>query len=139
MNLQTESNATNRIHNSRTNRKMLTDENPTVRYSSPMLALDAGGFIQECGESIETIFGYRKHELVWQHISCLFPNFVEVVLMQENRLNPLLSYLCHCDHVFEAIHKQGHVVICNLNFFLVENKGTPKLRMIVRPVANAKS
>ena len=140
MNLQIESSATDKIHNlSHANRQMLTNEKPTARYSSPMLALDVDGLIQECGESIATIFGYREHELVWQHISCLFPSFAEVALMQGSRLNPLLGYLCHCDHVFEAISKQGQVVICNLNFFLVENKGTPNLRMIVRPVTSAES
>lgn len=137
MNLQIESSANDRIQNfSRANRQILSVDNPTMRYSSPMLALNTDGFIQECGESIQTIFGYRQHELIWQHISRLFPHFSDVALMRGDRLNPMLSYLCHCDHVFEAINKQGEVVICNLNFFLVENKGVPNLRMIVRPVAN---
>ncbi len=139
MNLLMENTATNSIHSySSASEPKQAGENSIMRYSSPMLALDSDGFIQECGEFIEAIFGYRPHELVWQHISCLFPHFSDVALMQGDRLNPLLNYLCHCDHIFEAINRQGEVVICNLNFFLVENKGVASLRMIVRPVAIAK-
>ncbi|MBI5890693.1 MAG: hypothetical protein HZB47_08460 [Nitrosomonadales bacterium] len=118
--------------------KMLADQRAAGWRSPPALALDAGGFIQECGMCAETIFGYRQHELFWQHISCLIPSFADIPLMQGNRIDPMLNYICHCDHVFEAVDKQGKVVACNLNFFLVENKGVSSLRLIVRPVANAR-
>jgi PAS domain S-box-containing protein len=140
MNLQMESSNRSRLNIlPRADQQTLIDKQMTKRQSPPTLTLDANGSIQECSNSIETIFGYHPHELVWQHISCLFPRFSEVALIQGNQLNPMLNYLCHCDHVFEATDKRGDVVICNLNFFIVENKGTPNLKLIVRPVANAKS
>lgn len=118
---------------------MLSEEYPAERFSPPALSLDAQGFIQASGKSVEKLFGYRQHELVWQHISCLFPKFAEIALMEGDQLNPLLRYLCHCDHVFEAINKQSEIIICNLNFFLIEHRGTPNLKLIVRPVGGAKS
>lgn len=120
-------------------RKTLTDEELTERYDPPAFSLDGRGFIQECGKSVEKLFGYRQHELVWQHISCLFPKLADVSLIQENRLNPMLYYICRCGHVFEAINKQSDTIVCNLNFFLIEHEGVSTLRLIVRPVAGAKS
>ena len=140
MNLQIESSAINKIDISGyATRHALTEEHGIERYSPPSLSLDIDGTIQKCGKSVETLFGYRPHELAWQHISCLFPKFSEVALVEGNRLNPLLSYLCHCDHAFEGISKQSDIIICNLNFFLIEHKGLQNMRLIVRPVANEKS
>jgi PAS domain S-box-containing protein len=140
MNLQIESNQTNRTDvQADLTRNKLVEEHWTERYSPPSFSLDAAGYIQKCGQAIEKLFGYQQDELVWQHISCLFPKFTEVTLLQDKRLNPQLSYLCHCDHEFEAINKQSDVVTCNLNFFLVENKGQQNVRLIVRPVARQKS
>lgn len=140
MNLQIESSAINKIDVSvYAKRETLTEVHPNERYSPPAISLDADGFIQACNKSVEELFGYRQHELVLHHISCLFPKLTEVALMQGNRLNPLFNYICHCDHVFEAINRQSDIVICNLNFLLVENSGKLNLRLIVRPIANAKS
>ncbi|MDO8990308.1 MAG: hypothetical protein Q7U91_11830 [Sideroxyarcus sp.] len=136
MNLQIESSAkTKNMDSSQSRRLVLKAEHLTERHTPPVLLLDVNGFIQECGKTVEKIFGYRQHELVWQHISCLFPQLVDMPLMQGNHLNPMLNYICHCDHVFEAINKQSDIVVCHLNFFLVEYKGMQNLRLIVRPVA----
>ena len=138
MNLQIESDAINEIDVSAyAKRQTLTEVRPAEQHSLPLLSLDVDGLIQECDKSVETLFGYRQHELVLHHISCLFPKLKEVALMQGNRLNPLFNYICHCDHVFAAIKRQGGIINCKLNFFLVENKGKLNLRLIVRPIANA--
>jgi hypothetical protein len=138
MDLQIKSNAINKIDTSRfAIHHALTDEPCAERHSPPSFSLDTFGFIRSCGSSIERIFGYSRHELEWQHISCLFSKFSEVSLMLDERLNPLLSYLCHCDHVFEAIDKHGDIISCKLNIFVIENNGMPSMRLIVRPVANA--
>jgi hypothetical protein len=140
MNLLIESGTMNKSNiSSHAIRHTLIDEHETERYSPPALSLDANGYIRECDKTVEKLFGYLQHELLWQHISCLFPKFLEMDLLQGNRLNPILSYICHCDYVFEAINKQSETVICNLNFFLMESKGTQNLRMIVRSIANARS
>ena len=115
----------------------MTEEQGMELYTPASLSLDSRGYIQTCSRPVEKLFGYRQHELLWQHISCLFPQFFEVARIQGERLNPLLNYLCHCDHDFEAIDKQGEAIICNLNLFLVENDGQQSLRLIVRPLVSA--
>ena len=117
----------------------LTDEPGIGRHAPPSLTLDASGFIQDSEESIENLFGYSRQELAWQHVSCLFPKFSEVSLMKDELLNPLLGYLCHCDHVFNAVDKQGDIINCNLNIFVIEHKKISNIRLIVRPVAKASS
>ncbi|HLP97817.1 MAG TPA: PAS domain-containing protein [Sideroxyarcus sp.] len=141
MDLQIENGAThiNAAHlNIHSYAKRRTRNEECLEYSSPAaFSLDANGFILECDRSVETLFGYSQLELVWQHISCLFPKLAEVALIQSGRLNPMLNFICHCDHIFEAIDRQSGIVTCNLTFLLVENKGTQNLRLIVRPVAAA--
>lgn len=140
MNLQIESNLITKFDTSSYLKlHTLTKEQPLERYSPPSLSLDTDGFIAQCGTSIEDLFGYTQQELMWRHICCLFPKFSEVELMQSGRMNPLLSYLCHCDHEFDAINKQGKIITCNLNFFLMDINGMPSLRLIVRPVSNPKA
>lgn len=116
-----------------------TGEYSGERHSPPVLVLDEKGYIQECSRAVEKLFGYRRHELIWQHISCLFPKLAEITLMQSGRLNPMLNYICHCDHSFEAINKQGDINICNLNFLLMEYGSTPNMRLIVRPLSSGKA
>jgi PAS domain S-box-containing protein len=138
MNMLTESFATKMVDAaSHAGRNSMKTEYRAAHFSPPVLLLDVNGFIQECGQSVEKLFGYSQHELLWQHISCLFPKLGEVDLIQQGRLNPMLNYICHCDHIFEAINKQGGVTVCNLNFFMVEHTGMKNLRLIVRPVAAA--
>jgi PAS domain S-box-containing protein len=140
MNMLIESSAINSIDVSVfAQHPLLIDGKHMERLSPPAFWLDDNGYIQECDKSAERMFGYGQQELAWQHISCLFPSLAEVVLMQGDRLNPMLNYICHCDHVFEAIDRQGNIIICNLNCFLVDNKGKPNVRLMVRPVSNANS
>lgn len=108
-------------------------------YAPPMLSLDDHGIIQECNISVEKLLGYPRRELVWQHISCLIPQIAEIDLVLQDELNPLLTYICHCDHVFEAIDKHGDIIRCNLNFFSIRQEGTTTLRLILRPIENAQS
>lgn len=138
MNMLTESFATKMVDAaSHAVRNSMKTEQYAERFSPPVLLLDVNGFIQECGQSIERLFGYSQHDLLWQHISCLFPKLGEFDLIQQGRLNPMLNYICHCDHIFEAINKHGGITVCNLNFFMLEHTGMKNLRLIVRPVAAA--
>lgn len=108
-------------------------------YAPPMLSLDDRGVIQECNISVEKLLGYPRSELVWQHISCLLPQIAEIDLVLQDELNPLLTYICHCDHVFEAINKHGDIIRCNLNFFSIRQEGTTTLRLILRLINNTQS
>ena len=102
-------------------------------------SLDENCLIQECSKSVETLFGYRQHELIWQHISCLFPKLSEVDLVQGHQINQMFSYICRCGHTFEALSARGALVKCNLRFFLIANEGISTLRLIVHPVFRATS
>jgi hypothetical protein len=104
-------------------------------------SLDENGYIQECGKSVENLFGYCQHELVWQHISFLFPYLAQIALAHEGKVNSLfryISYICRCGHAFEGLCKQGNIIQCNLNLFHIENEGTPpSMRLIVHTCANS--
>jgi len=116
-----------------------TDEHPAEWYEPPALAMDERGMIRDCSESGERLFGYRRHDLVWQHVSMLFPQLTGVALVQEGRFNPLLNFLCRCGKPFQSRNRQGDAFSCNLNFVRLEHDGMRTLRLIVSPSDNAKS
>lgn len=138
MSMLTESFATRMVDSaSHAARHTMKIERKPVHHSPAVLLLDVDGFIQECSNSIEELCGYSQNELLWQHISCLFPKLGEMDLLQRGKLNPMLNYICHCDHIFEAMHKKSGIFVCNLNFFMVEHAAGRGLRLIVRPVMAA--
>jgi len=116
-----------------------TDEHPAEWYEPPALSLDERGMIRDCSESGERLFGYGRHDLVWQHVSMLFPQLTGVALVQEGRFNPLLKFLCRCGKFFQSRNRQGDAFSCNLNFVRLEHDGMRTLRLIVSPSDNAKS
>lgn len=134
MNLWMKGNATSEIDSSSySKQRKLTDDHLTELNDTPALLLDDQGIIKECSQSFEKLFGYNRSELVWQHISCLFPQLSEIDLILEDRLNPLLNYICYCDHIFEALNSRSDIIICNLSFVRIEYDGRRFLRLIVRP------
>ena len=116
-----------------------TDEHPAEWYEPPALAMDERGMIRDCSESGERLFGYRRHDLVWQHVSMLFPQLSGVTLVQEGRVNPLLNFLCRCGKLFQTQNRQGDTFLSKLSFVRLEYDGRHTLRLIVSPSDNAKS
>jgi hypothetical protein len=100
----------------------------------PSLALDERGIIQDCSKSFENLFGFQRRDLVWQHVSRLLPQLTGIDLVQAGRLNPLLNYLCHCGHRYDAQDRQGRIVSCILSFARVEFDGKRSLRLIINPL-----
>lgn len=105
-------------------------------HEPPALALDENGVIQRCSESCEELFGYRSLELVKQHVSRLFPQLSEVKLVLDGQFNPMLDFLCHCGHLFQAQNRQGNTFKSELSFVRIEHGGRRSLRLIVRPLKN---
>jgi hypothetical protein len=140
MDLQIAGNAS-RVINAYTNspQSKRTAEYKSEPYMPIMLTLDKQGTIQECSNSAESLFNYKRRELVWQHVSCLFPQLTDIQFVLHDRLNPFLNYICHCDYIFESLDKHGDIIPCNLNIFLIEHEGTSDLRLIVRPINTAES
>jgi PAS domain-containing protein len=54
-------------------RQEQVDEHSAECYESPALAMDERGMIRRCNKSGERLFGYPSHELIWLHVSILFP------------------------------------------------------------------
>lgn len=105
----------------------------------PVLTLDERGMIRDCSKSGEKLFGYRRHNLVWQHVSMLFPQLSGVALVQEERFNPLLNFLCRCGKLFQTQNRQGETFLSKLSFVSLEYDGRRILRLIVLPSDNTKS
>lgn len=105
----------------------------------PVLTLDERGMIRDCSKSGESLFGYRRHNLVWQHVSMLFPQLSGVALVREERFNPQLNFLCHCGKLFQTRNRQGDTFLSKLSFVSLENDGRRTLRLIVQPSDNTKS
>jgi len=112
-------------------------ERTIKRHEPPALLLDEGGMIQGCSKSVESLFGYRLSELVWQHISCLFPQLSGVALIQKGQINPKLEFISHCGHIFLGLNKQGNAIPNQLNFIRLEHNGLCTLRLILRPSNSA--
>lgn len=117
----------------------LDEERVVEMHDAPAFLMNVQGIIRSCNKSAERRFGYPQSELLWRHISCLFPQFADVELVMQDHLNPLLNYLCRCDHVFDVIDKNGETVGCNLTFFSVEREGMQLLRLVVRSSDDANS
>lgn len=110
------------------------DEYGIEPQDPPSLALDERGMIQDCSKSFENLFGFQRRDLVWQHVSRLLPQLTGVDLVQAGRLNPLLNYLCHCGHRYDAQDRQGRIVSCILSLVRVEFDGKRSLRLIINPL-----
>lgn len=73
-----------------------------------MLALNDQGVIQNCSQTCEQVFGYRQDELGGRHVSTLLPQLEDTELVQENRINSRLAFLCRCAIPFQARRRDGN-------------------------------
>lgn len=110
------------------------DEHYADWCEPPALTLDESGVIQDCNRPCEMLFGARCINLVGRHVSSLFSELLDVALVQQGRLNPVLNYNCHCGQLFHAQSRQGHAFSSKLYFVHLANDGRPSLRLIVRPL-----
>jgi hypothetical protein len=104
-----------------------------TRHDIPALSLGARGLIQDCSKSLEILFGFARSDLVWQPVSKLFPELVEVELIQAGQVNPFINYLCRCGHLYQSQNRQGDTFFSNLSIVRLDNEGRRTFRMIVRP------
>lgn len=108
-------------------------ETPATEEEPPALLLDERGVIQDCSKTLENLFGYRRIEIVWQHISCLFPQLSDYELIEAGRINPLLDYICHCGHIFLGLDRKGRSIPNELSLLHFNHNGLQTLKLIVRP------
>lgn len=134
MDLQIESSSINQSKQSaRIPSQRWLEDRTTEWMEPPALSLDERGMIQDCSKSFERLFGFKRCDLVWQHVSRLLPQLTGVNLVEAGRLNPILNYLCHCGHRYLAQNQRGETFSCNLSFVRIEFGGKRSLRLILNP------
>jgi PAS domain S-box-containing protein len=113
--------------------KRHVDQAQAVLHEPLALALDERGMIKDCSRSLELLLGYRRSELVWKHVSMVFPQLRDVELYQNGQVNPKLNYICRCGQTYEAKNRQGNSISARLNFVCIDSQGKRTLRLIVFP------
>lgn len=96
-------------------------------------SLDHRGMIRACNGAGEHLFGYRRGEVIWQHISALLPQLADTDLVCDGRLNPRLLFLCRIGGYFRAQKQNGESFASDLYLLNLSNRDSSDLRMIVRP------
>lgn len=97
------------------------------------LTLNDLGIICDCNLKSETLFKYRRSELVLQHVSLLLPQLVEMELMQNGQPNLRLRFLCRTGRLFQAVTRSGEQFACTLFFNHLDKTGYGRMSLIVRP------
>lgn len=110
---------------------------PAVAEDAAALTIDERGVIRDCDYGVEALFGYRRSEVVWRHVSMLLPQLADVELVQAGEPNSNLRFLCHIGSHFQALHRDGDQLACDIFLNDLRNPGMRNLRMIVRRVEAA--
>jgi PAS domain S-box-containing protein len=140
MNLQPEGHAVVEPHfNAFAKQHERVEESFTAQLDPAALSLDERGMIIDCNKTFEKLFGLRRSDLVWRHVSTLFTQLIGVELVQAGRINPHLNYLCRCGQLYQGKNRQGDTFLSNLSLVRLKSNGRHFLRMIVRPSGNAMS
>lgn len=111
----------------------MSDEPSAERYEPASISLDDHGMILDCSKTFERFFGYRRRDLVWHHVSSLFPELTEIELVQNGQFNSLLTFKCRCGKLFQAKNMQGITLSCNLSCVRLEYNAKHILRLFVSP------
>ncbi|MFA7269154.1 MAG: PAS domain-containing protein [Sterolibacterium sp.] len=96
------------------------------------LLLDKRGMIRGCNNATEELFGYRRSEVFWQHVSMLLPQLADIELIQDGRINPRLRFLSRIGGYFQALTRRGEYFASDLFLLDLSNPDSSDLRVIVR-------
>jgi len=99
----------------------------------PTLTLDERGMICDCSKAGETLFGYHRKDMVWQHVSKLLPELSKFQLVKNGQLNSQLGFLSRCGQPFLVINQLGNICVNNLHFVLLNYSGKCAIRVILQP------
>lgn len=94
-----------------------------------VIALDDLGVIQNCNEVCESLFGYRQDELPGRHVSILLPQLQDTEVVQGERVNSHLAFLCHSGIPFKAQRLDGRQFTIEL---FINRLGTHNVVVLVR-------
>jgi len=104
-----------------------------AREDLAVLTLDDRGMICDCDRASETLFRYRRSELVWKHVSVLLPQLAGLELMPNGQPNPRLRFLCRIGRHFQVVTQDGEHFASELLLNVLDNMGRNRLLLIVRP------
>lgn len=94
-----------------------------------VIALDDLGVIHNCNEICESMFGYRQDELPGRHVSTLLPQLQDTEVVQGERVNSHLAFLCHSGIPFKARRRDGGQFTIEL---FINRLGTHNVVVLVR-------
>lgn len=94
-----------------------------------VIALDDHGVIRNSNEICESMFGYRQHELPGSHVSILLPQLQDTEVVQGERVNSHLAFLCHSGIPFKARRRDGRQFTIEL---FINRLGTHNVVVLVR-------
>jgi PAS domain S-box-containing protein len=72
-----------------------------------VIAHDDRGVIQNANEICGEMFGHPQDELPGRHVSTLLPQLQDTELVQGERVNSHLAFLCHSGIPFQARRRDG--------------------------------
>lgn len=107
---------------------------PGVFDNKMELTLNEQGIICDCNIPVGDLFGYRRSELAWRHISELMPELAGIKLMHDGRINPRLHFLSHIGHRFQLLGLGGKLFEVKLFIRDMEIQGRHDLRAMIFPV-----
>lgn len=112
----------------------MSEEHSAEQYEPASISLDDRGMILDYSKTFEQFFGYRRRDLVWHHVSSVFPELTEIELVQNGQFNSMLTFKCRCGKLFQAKNMRGDTLSCNLSFVRFEYGAKHTLRLFVSPV-----
>ncbi len=99
-----------------------------------VLSLDERGMICDCSAAVAEVSGYLPGELLGRHVSFLLPGLPESILVEGGQINPRISFLCHCEHLFHIKDSNGRMLPSQLHLFELNNPNGSPFRMILLPL-----
>jgi hypothetical protein len=135
MSLQTAGNATIKTHISLSAAgQQLSDSHARELNNLPALSLDERGMILDCNMQFQRRTGFEWQDLVWHHVTKVFPQLRAVDFNQAGQAYPLPDYLIRCGKLYQAQNRRGNTFLSNLIFVHHEHEGKRSLKLFVCPI-----
>jgi nitrogen-specific signal transduction histidine kinase len=107
---------------------------PVLNKNTPaVLTLLQNGMILACNKACGELLGVEPEKLVWQPISRLLPQFADISLILDKKINPYLKFLSVAGHQFDVVSTNGRHVACELFFSIVDEFGKCCLQITMKP------
>jgi hypothetical protein len=95
--------------------------------------------ILDCNKLFEMLFGIEWRDLVWHHITRLFPQLSANDFALAGEVYPIRDYLIRCSQLYQAQNQHGVPFSSNLIFVRTAHEGKCCLRLTVIPVGATES